>query len=412
MIFFSKWRRRLFILCLLFLNNPVFGVEEEKDSKMAKSEVLSSGFGDLDSIIPEIKSKKISVLLPEVVLEEHKLFNVLFALKTNSYDDIEIEDLDADTISVLEKELGLGLEMERLKKSIHEDTNIISALKGFQKVSKRFERKVDPLIIRVLERYRQDSYQRLESTLRDIGENTEKGKEDDHLFMVVLPEAFFNYFKTPQGFGSFIPFADKRWLRMITQASTAHKNVIFVANIIHVDDEQDKSKFEINFRQFIAGSYNQKGILSDYYRYHNKITPIFNETFVFYCGAILGCYKKQYILDEDVPMLKTHEGDSFLGKQNFLYTPGNHDQALLKGLFSVQVCQDHVRIQEEIKSPYFILQSASIDVRGDLKTKFRNGTCIHSDIDSGKSKVYHLIDGVLTVVSSVKFSPFQRYNLY
>jgi len=342
--------------------------------------------------------KKAAVVIPSLELKNNEIFNFLVTLKTQSYDQSDFDDLDEDSKNFLEARVNLTQQLQSLNNQLEQSPLIFSKLKIFKKLCDNLEKLADPLIFSIVEEYKIQSCKRLNAVTAVI-DKVKILKEEDTLFIVVFPEGFFNFFKNPSEFGSFIPFFDKEWKGIVSEASKKTKNVVIFANIIHSDIKQNVSKFDNNFQEFIKNCYEQKEILSAYAKYEGlEAIPIFNETFVFYAGEELGSYKKQFILDEDIPFMKSSVGEGYLSKERLLYVPGISDQHFAKDLFAIEICQDHIKIQNKKKSRLLIIQSASIDIANNLPDIYE-GICVHSDIDIDKCGVYDLSSGK---ISSIK----------
>jgi len=227
--------------------------------------------------------------------------------------------------------------------------------------------------------------------LQLLGESFKKleiSNTEDEMFIAVFPEAFFNYFSHPDNIGNFIPFLNTDFKDFFKQISQEHSNVLFIPNIIYIGEEVPKNVFGENFKIFGQHSYTQSKIIGLYDKYKNEelIKPIFNETFVFLNGEILKSYKKQYILDQDMPIFPSEGGSSYvIWDERCLYVPGMQNQVKSKTL-SIEICQDHygLPIKETPDSRIMVIQSATINLRPDLKDNY-SGLCIHADIIKGIS---------------------------
>jgi len=392
----------IFFIAITFFCFPIVGMEVQVQ--------------DPSVLVEELRRfQKISVVIPALELENNEIFDFLVTLKNQSYDQDEYDDLEPSSKDYLNSTLDLPQKLEQLNKRMEESPLLFAKLTIFKELCEELEGLVYPIIFSIVERYKEQSYHKLETILDNVAALVEQ--EKDRLFIVVFPEAFFNFFRNPSGFGNFIPFFDKIWKDKIVAISQKVGNAIFFMNVLHAEEKQQTSNFDTNFQEFIRGCYEQKKILSAYARYEGiDVIPIFNETFVFYRGQELGRYKKQFILDEDIPFMETIEGRNYLTRDRLLYVPGTNNQDFTTDfLFAVEICQDHVKIQHKKRSKLLIIQSASIDIASNLPSLYE-GICIHSDIDKNKSSVYRLMSGKMhttkeqSVVEMGQLS-FQIYNL-
>ena len=397
--------------------------EEEKVDKASASSLINSspvlGVEAIAGLFDKMKTfKKVSVVIPSIGFTNNEVFDFLFTFKNQSYSQDDYDGLEKESKVFLEEKLQLNQKLEKLNKQLEENPLLFSKLEIFKRFCSVLSRDADPLLFSIIEDYKKQSYQRLFRTLDRIKEFT--AQEKDRLWMIVFSEAFFNFFQNPSGFGNFIPFFDDEWKKTMFAASQDMQNVVFFTNAVYAGKEQAISNFDQNFQQFIKSSYDQKEILSTHARYGGlDIIPLFNETFIFYEGQELGSYKKQFILDEDIPVVKSLKGESYLQKGRLMYVPGTNDQKNITDLFSVEICQDHVKIQHKRKSEFLIIQSASIDIVSDLPHIYE-GICIHSDIDRDKSNVYRIRDKKISPLEKhiVEYQDeiltsllFQTYNL-
>jgi hypothetical protein len=411
-------KRVFFILCILCFSYPSHAVKYFAlfDEDRVCSHFMREQANDPINIIRSFK--KTSVVIPSLEFKTDEVFNFLFTLKNQAYSQDDYDDLGEENKLFLEGAMQLNQKLGALNKKLEDNPLIFSKLETFKKLGNTLSRDADPLIFDIIEEYKKQSYRRLDKTLAHVRDLA--WKEKNRLFMVVFPEAFFNFFQNPSGFGNFIPFFDDTWKKWLIGASQEIRNVVFFTNAVYTDKEQNISNFDKNFQQFVKNSYDQKEILSAHARYNGlSIIPIFNETFIFYKGKELGRYKKQFILDEDIPVVKSFKGESYLHKKRLLYVPGTNDQKLIPDLFTVEICQDHVKLQNKKKTDMLIIQSASIDIVSDLPNIYE-GICIHSDIDVNKSNVYRIFNKKMNRIEknivkcqdeSLTGLIFQIYNL-
>jgi len=392
------------------------------------------------SNLDDIKNLKSAyVVIPTMRFETENLTDYMISLKNGDIDQDSYEDLNLKDKLFLQQNLDLENKLLKLKSKLDSisqkqeaivienfcggyngdilkkepnDLNIIfNKLNAFKKFHEDLQKKIDPLIRKEVERYRIQSYSRIEEYLQNIDKLIKSNK--NNLYIIVFPEAFFNYFQHTSGFGNFIPFLDKKWMDIFLNSSKENENAVFIPNVIYEDKETSVRDFKNNFDTFIKQSYNQKMILQDYYQAQpdTSVVPIFNETFVFYKGKVQQNYKKQYILDEDIPMMKDDQGFSYLGKKSFLYVPGTDNQTMYKNFFNIEICQDHEKIDiRKVASKFLVVQSASININREL-VDFYTGICIHSDIDGDKSTVYN-ISLKIKDYENVGNNNLKVYNLY
>jgi predicted amidohydrolase len=236
--------------------------------------------------------------------------------------------------------------------------------------------------------------------------------EENQIFFIVFPEAFFNYFKHPNGIGDFIPSSFEE-IKDFLEFSKKFKNIIFIPNIIYMDNLVKKNTFEKNFKTFGNHSYTQTKIIGLYDKYKDDedIIPIFNETFVLFNGEILKSYKKQYILDQDIPIFTSENKSSYvIWDEKCMYIPGLENQ-INSTTLAIEICQDHYRlpIDQTPKSRMLIVQSATINLRSDLKNNY-SGICIHADILKGSSSCLK-IEAQKEKLITPKNIKFDIYNI-
>ena len=366
----------------------------QRNQQQMHPQLSSSQFLDKNAPRDQLQDfKKSYVIIPHIDFKNNELFDFLLSLKNNDYTQGDYDDLGEFSKNFLEKKIGLKQKLERLNALLEEKPLLFSKLRLFQNVCTNLSKLSDNPIYKMLNKYKDTSFERLYYAFYSISNLA--AIEKDKLFIVVFPEAFFNFFQNRNGFGNFIPFFNENWNKLITKFSKKLKNVIFFTNIIYAGMEQEPSNFEKNFEDFIKENNDQKEILSTYTEYKDtmlNVIPIFNETFIFHEGNKLGSYKKRFILDGDIPFMRDSNNHRYLSRDRLIYVPGASNQKLTSNLFSVEICQDHTRIQKKEKSDFLIIQSASNTLEEDLAKRYE-GVCIHSDVDDSTSAVYNCKDG-------------------
>lgn len=345
----------------------------------------------------------VSIVIPSLDFTTNDVFEFLIALKNKQYDLFDFNELCSEKgsymDSVIEK-LNLKKLKEKLEKFDLKD--FFGTLEAAKEISEKLSKNVDELIVEIIDQQKEESFRRISTCINSI---YSLAKEDENrLFIVVFPEAFFNFFQNPTGMGNFIPFFDENWREIITVRSKESNNVLLFINIIYADKKRKANNFSEDFhdltQQYVKNPLTQKQILTTYKdNLFLSVVPVFNETFVFYKGEELDHYVKQFIIDEDFSFMKNFNGHSYLSQDTLLYVPGKSTQNSISNLFAIEICQDHRSIQKKQRSNLLILQSASINIDTDLPKNY-SGIFIHSDIDKAQRAVYYTNSGNLLPIES------------
>jgi hypothetical protein len=308
------------------------------------------------------RSQEKSVLITTFhLIEENPLLNFIYDIQTEVFSQESFEDIQELDSEMAKNIVSIitqyNVKFEEQNKS---KTNYLEKLDLSKKHMTSLRKALDPFISEIIREQEKISTNRLQEALTQIDEYI-KGKENE-FFIIVFPEAFFNYHQNPKGFGNFIPFSDNNsWDKTFTEWSLKHSNTLLIPNVIYIDKTLKREAYKENFECFIKTSYKQENILSLYDHYVDAIdiNNIINESHAYFNGESLYRYQKRFILDEDIPLGKDNNGNLYLGSGKYLYIPGAENQRC-SNLFEIQICQDHMNVTPSLNSMFFILQSASI----------------------------------------------------